>query len=123
MKLDYFVAGTNNLEAAATFYDALFEKSGPAKVATTDRMVFWMNEDFAFAVATPFDEKPATNGNGTMFGFDAGSVEEVKRLHALAIKLGGSCEGEPGPRGPRFTGYVRDLDQNKLCFHTLPEQA
>ena len=66
--------------------------------------------------AIPFDEEPATNGNGTMIGFSVGSTEEVIRLHKKAIELGGTSEGEPTQKGPRFSGYVRDLDNNKLCF-------
>lgn len=33
-----------------------------------------------------------------------------------ALALGGSLEGEPGQRGPRFSAYERDLDNNKICF-------
>ena len=80
-------------------------------------MTFWQFDDFAFAVALPFDGEAATNGNGTMIGFDVGSIEEVKRLYKKAIELGGICEGEPSQKGPRFSGYVRDLDKNKLCFY------
>jgi predicted lactoylglutathione lyase len=40
----------------------------------------------------------------------------VKRLQKKAIELGGCSEGEPNPRGPFFSAYVRDLDNNKLCF-------
>jgi len=116
MKMNYFVVGTNNLEAATKFYDSLFEQTDVNRVPSTERMTYWLGEDFAFAVAIPFDEEPATNGNGTMVGFGAGSIEEVKRLHKKVIELGGTCEGEPSQKGPRFSGYVRDLDQNKICF-------
>ena len=116
MKMNYFVVGTNNLEAATKFYDSLFEQTDVNRVPSTERMTYWLGEDFAFAVAIPFDEGPANNGNGTMVGFGAGSIDEVKRLHKLAIELGGTCEGEPTQKGPRFSGYVRDLDQNKICF-------
>jgi len=115
MKMNYFVVGTNNMEAATKFYDALFEQTGLNQVPT-DRMTYWLGEDFAFAVAIPFDKKPATNGNGTMVGFCVGSGEDVKRFHKKAIELGGTCEGEPSQKGPKFSGYVRDLDNNKLCF-------
>jgi len=104
------------MEAATQFYDSLFEKTELKKVVPTERMTYWLEEDFAFAVAIPFDENPATNGNGTMVGFSVGSAEEVKRLHKKAIELGGTCEGEPNQRGPRFSAYVRDLDKNKICF-------
>ncbi len=81
MKMDYCVVGTNNMEAAITFYDALFKHTGLTQVLSTDRMTFWQCDDFAFAIATPFNREPATNGNGTMRGFNVGSREQVKRLH------------------------------------------
>ncbi|MBK24614.1 MAG: glyoxalase [Halobacteriovorax sp.] len=117
MKISYTVLGTNNMDAAIKFYEALFEGKGKPHVFRTDRMNFWQFESFAFALAIPFDNEPATNGNGTMIGFDVETEDEVKRLHALAIELGGSCEGEPCAKGPRYSGYVRDLDNNKLCFY------
>ena len=118
MKMNYFVVGTNNLEASTKFYDLLFDQTELNQVFATERMAYWQTGDerFTFAVATPFNEKLATNGNGTMVGFSVGSTKEVQRLYNKAIELGGSCEGEPSRRGPRFSAYVRDLDQNKLCF-------
>ena len=79
MKMDYCVLGTNNIEAAINFYDSLFEQTELNRVLSTERMTFWQCEDFAFAVAIPFNEEPASNGNGTMIGFNVGSTEEVKR--------------------------------------------
>ena len=116
MKMNYFVVGTNNMEASNKFYGALFAQSGLQRISPSDRMTYWIGEDFAFATATPFDTKPATNGNGTMLGFCVETQGEVKRLYALAIELGGFCEGAPGQRGPKFSAYVRDLGGNKLCF-------
>lgn len=116
MKMNYFVVGTNDLDAARTFYDALFAQAGLHGVSASGRMTYWLGEDFAFATAIPYDTKPATNGNGTMVGFCVGSDAEVRRLHALALEIGGTCEGIPDQRGPRFSAYARDLDGNKLCF-------
>lgn len=116
MKLSYCVLGTNDLAAAKAFYTAFFAGSEVQHVADTDRMIFWQSPDFAFAVATPFDEQVATHGNGTMIGFDLGSQEAVDTLHQKALELGGACAGKPGPRGPRYSAYVRDLDRNKLCL-------
>lgn len=116
MNMNYFVVGTNDMDAARTFYSALFAQSGLRCVSPSDRMTYWLSEDFAFAAAIPFDTKPATNGNGTMVGFSVGTKDDVKRLHALAIELGGSCEGAPGQRGQKYSAYVRDIDGNKLCL-------
>jgi len=117
MKMNYFVFGTNNMEAAVKFYDALFEHTEMRQTFATERMTFWQgeDEDAAFAVAIPFDQNSATNGNGTMLGFSLDSEDEVTRLYNKAIELGGSCEGKPGQRGPRFSAYVRDLDNNKIA--------
>ena len=116
MKMTYFVLGTSNMEASVKFYDSLFEQEKLNKVTASERMTYWLGEDFAFAIAIPFDEEPASHGNGTMIGFDVGSIQDVKRLHKKAIALGGTCEGEPCQKGPRFSGYVRDLDKNKICL-------
>ena len=118
MKMNYFVLGTNNMEASIKFYDSLFEQTELNQVLSTERMTFWQGEDSdsTFAIASPFNEEPASNGNGTMIGFGVGSTEEVKRLNKKAIELGGTCEGEPNQRGPKFSAYVRDLDKNKIAF-------
>ncbi|WP_380057780.1 VOC family protein [Falsihalocynthiibacter sp. SS001] len=116
MRMNYFVVGTNDMDASKAFYDALFAQSELQHVSPSERMAYWIGEDFAFATATPFDAKPATVGNGTMVGFCVGDSEDVKRFFRLAIDLGGTSEGEPNQRGPRFSAYVRDLDGNKLCF-------
>lgn len=67
--MNYFVFGTNNMDAATEFYDALFERANLNKVVPSERMTYWLGSDFAFAVAIPFDENAARNGNGTMVGF------------------------------------------------------
>jgi predicted lactoylglutathione lyase len=116
MKMNYFVVGTNDMRASRTFYDALFEGAGLQSISPSERMTYWIGEDFAFAVARPFDKTPATHGNGTMVGFCARAKEDVERMHGLALELGGTCEGAPNQRGPKFSAYVRDLDGNKLCL-------
>ncbi|MEM8728480.1 MAG: VOC family protein [Pseudomonadota bacterium] len=116
MKMNYFVVGTNDMNAATGFYAGLFEQLQLNRVSPTHRMTYWLGDDFAFAVAIPFDTEPATNGNGTMVGFTVGSREEVRRLYNRALELGGTCAGTPDERGARFSAYVRDLDNNKLCL-------
>jgi hypothetical protein len=49
----------------------------------------WGNEnhpddEFSFCICPPFDQQPATAGNGTMFAFRADSAEIVRRFHAAA---------------------------------------
>ena len=116
MKMNYCVVGTNDMNATTRFYDALFEGLGLHRVKPSERMTYWLGEDFAFAAATPFDGEEATDGNGTMVGFSLGSPKEVQRVHQLALDLGGTSDGAPGQRGPRYSAYLRDLDRNKICL-------
>ena len=106
MKMNYFVFGTNNMQKATKFYDAIFEGSEVKKMHDEGRMTLWGSEDFMFALAEPFDENDATVGNGTMVGISLGSVSEVERLHKKALELGGSDEGEPRVRSGKHSAYV-----------------
>lgn len=72
-----------------------------------------------FLIGKPYDGLPAHPGNGQMVALLAASREAVDRVHAMALSLGGSCEGPPGLRPhyhPNYYGgYFRDVDGNKLC--------
>ena len=96
------------MQAAVNFYNSLFEKAKPLQVLESGRMTFWQFDHFG--------EEEATNGNGTIIGFDVGSAEAAKQFCKQAIALGGSCAGEHSQKGPRFSGYVSNLDNNKLGF-------
>ena len=115
----YVTLGSNDLERAVAFYDALLAELGAKQVMNDGRIVIWSKEPGApmLAVGTPHDERPATVGNGVMVALGAGSKEMARQLHAKALELGGSDEGPPGPRGDAgfYGGYFRDLDGNKLC--------
>ncbi|WP_444924882.1 VOC family protein [Microbulbifer sp. DLAB2-AF] len=116
MKMNYVVLGSNDLEASIRFYNSLFEDTGFEQLFSNERMTFWRYKEFTFSVAEPFDGEEATNGNGTMIGFNAEAKKEVVRLYDKAVELGGTCAGKPAQRGLKFAAYVRDLDGNKICF-------
>ncbi|MCQ4160469.1 VOC family protein [Roseomonas sp. GC11] len=71
-------------------------------------------------ITPPFDGQPPNPGNGPMLALLAPDRATVRQCHALALEMGGRCEGAPGPRShyhPSYYGaYVRDPDGNKLCF-------
>lgn len=58
-------------------------------------------------------------GNGQMVALLAGSRAQVDEAHALALRLGGRCEGPPGLRpeyhANYYGAYFRDTEGNKLC--------
>ena len=112
----YATIGTNNLDKARGFYDAVAGALGGKRTMAFDRMQFYGGEGPAMlAVCKPYDGEPASAGNGSMFGLHAASREAADAAHAAAIAAGGTCEGPPGQRMDGFYGaYFRDLDGNKL---------
>ena len=109
--------GTNDLERAAKFYDALLAELGAKRIMEYDRGIAWGTSPAApgLGVTKPYDGKTATVGNGNMVALAASSKQQVDDVYAKAIALGGKDEGKPGPRGDGFyAGYFRDLDGNKL---------
>ncbi|MEP6548110.1 MAG: VOC family protein [Gammaproteobacteria bacterium] len=117
--IGYVTIGTNDLPRAAKFYDALLGEVGAKRMMENEQFIAWSVRQNApgLGVTKPFDQKPATVGNGVMVALEAGSAAQVDALHRRAIQLGAKDEGAPGPRGAGFyAGYFRDLDGNKLNF-------
>lgn len=118
--IGYVTLGTNDLPKAVAFYDKLLAALGAKRMYETDRYVAYgtSEESSGLGITKPFDGKPATRGNGTMVALQVDSKTKVDAIHKLAIELGGTDEGNPGPRGDGFyAAYFRDLDGNKLnCF-------
>ncbi|MCZ6888395.1 MAG: VOC family protein [Gammaproteobacteria bacterium] len=117
MTIGYVTLGTNDLDKAGAFYDQLLGEVGAKRVMTNERMVMWGTgrDQPMLAVCKPHNEQIATVGNGVMVALNVDSTDKVDAVYAKAIELGGTDEGEPGPRSESFYGgYFRDLDGNKL---------
>ncbi|MAY63082.1 MAG: lactoylglutathione lyase [Rhizobiales bacterium] len=119
--ISHITLGTNDPERAGRFYDEVLGALG------FDRLPKPPGKPPAYEkgggmptiyLYTPEDGRPATWGNGTHVAFVADTKEAVHAFHDAALKLGGMCEGEPGPRphyGENYyAAYVRDPDGNKL---------
>jgi len=116
--IGYTIVGTNDLERAGGFYDALFAGLGAVRyLEDPGRFVAWAvaPDQPAFSVSVPYDGEPACVGNGTMIALIVDSNGKVDEIYAKALALGAQDEGAPGIRLPGFyAGYFRDLDGNKL---------
>jgi catechol 2,3-dioxygenase-like lactoylglutathione lyase family enzyme len=117
-QIGYICIGTNNFDKATAFYDALLADAGGKRIMPTPPgMLYGIGKGAMLMVCRPYDGQPATFGNGGMIAIQVDSKEQVAALHAKALALGGTCEGEPGPRGSFGDfSYARDLDGNKLAF-------
>ncbi len=113
--------GTNDLERAEGFYDAVLATLGQTRRA--DPPAGWAGwgpgDATGFWICAPYDGQPASVGNGTMYSFAARNAAEVRAFHRAALGQGGRDEGGPGTRDrydPKFyVAYVRDLDGHKIC--------
>lgn len=120
--LAYTTLGTKDLARAAGFYDNVLAELGAKRFMEEDSFIAWGNsqEGAGLGITYPFDKNPATVGNGTMVALNATSREQVDRVYAKAIELGGTDEGAPGQRYPGFYAcYFRDLDGNKLSVFCM----
>lgn len=122
--LGYATVGTNDIDRARAFYDALLAEIGGRRVMQFPENGFTMygtgGRAPGLAVTRPYDGGEARPGNGTMAALAVDSRAKVDRLHTRALALGGADEGGPGLRTPEgdrafYGAYFRDLDGNKLC--------
>ncbi|APX12766.1 VOC family protein [Tateyamaria omphalii] len=123
--IGYTIVGTKDLTRAKAFYAPLFKHMGMPLCFEDAQVASWGKRDDEtmprFFVCYPFDDQPATVGNGTMTAFRLKTASDVDTLHDLAMQGGGTDEGKPGFRpeayGDEFyVAYVRDPDGNKLAF-------
>ncbi|MFK7841825.1 MAG: VOC family protein [Sphingorhabdus sp.] len=116
--IGYVTVGTNDLEKAAKFYDAIGKEMGVGRMMDSDQFIAWgeMGGAAGIAASKPFDGQAASVGNGVMVAIEAKDNDQVQRLYDIALTHGGSDEGAPGPRGEGgfYAGYFRDPDGNKL---------
>lgn len=131
--ISYVTVGADDIAKAERFYSAFLPALGY-------RMDYYQGDlsfvlpvaDGAkpqpdFYVKKPFNDAPASAGNGTMVAFEAQSQAQVRALHAAALSCGGSNEGAPGFRadyGANFyVGYLRDPQGNKIAlFSSNPDE-
>jgi predicted lactoylglutathione lyase len=116
----FITLGTNNLKNSRIFYDDLLQSINIKNVLETDRYIGYAKNSslnkVEFYLMLPHNKQTATFGNGTMVTFSISSKEGVDMFYDLALKLGGTDEGLPGPRQDKdYYAYFRDLDGNKIC--------
>ena len=122
----HIMIGTNDLDKAKSFYDALLGTLGVPAGRVDRHRIFWRTKTGTFSVTKPIDGKAATFANGGTIGFAAASQAEADAFHAAGLAHGATaCEDPPGIRegtGVKlYIAYLRDPDGNKLCaLHRVP---
>ena len=126
----HMMVGSNDLDRAKRFYDALFTALG-GRAGSFDPAgrVLYLHNGAVFLVTKPIDGQPATVSNGSTIGFNVDSPEQADAWHKAGVEAGGEAiEEPPGERKNAsmtlYLAYLRDPDGNKLCaLHRVPPQV
>ena len=121
--IGYITLGTNDLEKARAYYDALLGSIGAKRLMELPQGFTLYGTGWGrpgIAITPPYNGEPAVPGNGNMVAIVMDSRDKVDVFHAKALELGGSDEGAPGLRGPDgpqafYGAYFRDPEGNKIC--------
>ena len=123
----HLMIGTNNLDKAKAFYDAVLGTLAVPAGFVDRRRIFWRTPTGVFSTSLPIDGQPASVGNGSTVGFACQSSDQVDAWHAAGVANGGTpCEDPPGVRegagGRMYLAYLRDPDGNKICaLYRMPK--
>lgn len=120
--IGYVLFGTNDIDKSLEFYDQLLEPVNLKRGPHTDRVHLYTDGNGPmFGVCTPADGGVATNGNGTMVAINVLSTEKVDYMRSLSKELNAPYVSEINeePTAGFYGVYVRDLDNNKICFFKM----
>ena len=76
----HVMIGTNNLEKAKAFYDALLGTLGVRPAKVDGHRIFYITKTGVFSVSKPINGEPATPANGGTIGFAAEFARAGRRL-------------------------------------------
>jgi len=122
--IGYVTLGTNDLDKARTYYDALLGELGAKHLMELEENGFTLyGIDMAtpaIAITKPDKGQAGEHGNGNMIALQMQERGQDDRRYEKALEMGGSDEGAPGLRGDEgpmafYAAYFRDPDGNKLC--------
>ena len=123
----YVTLGVDDIALAERFYGAFLPKLGYRLETKSDGFSCTLpqtsdqqSEPVDLYIKRPFDQQPASNGNGTMLAFRVSTQALLHELHAAAVANGGRNEGAPGFRADYSAGfyvaYLRDPQGNKIAL-------
>ena len=116
--------GVSDFDRALHFYQSLMECLGhPQRFCERSRpWAGWQTSAEQarplFLIGSPYNQQDHAVGNGQMVAFMVNTRAAVDEVYALALSLGGTCEGAPGLRpeyhAQYYGAYFRDPDGNKI---------
>lgn len=123
--INHLSIGTNDFEHAVAFYDVVLATIGASRQHEIPDIAVAYGKYFPeFWVQRPLNQEKATAGNGIHIAFLAPNPVAVDAFYQAGIRMGGTSDGEPGPRpeyGPGYYGgFLFDLDGHKIEANVIP---
>jgi catechol 2,3-dioxygenase-like lactoylglutathione lyase family enzyme len=116
--INHVSLGTNDIDRARRFYDAIFELLGLRLLRCDQTGAHYGTGEILFSLVVPTNRQPATAGNGAHIAFQARSRKMVNDFYERALSHGGSSDGAPGIRpeydAHYYGAFVLDPDGNKI---------
>ena len=84
----HVMIGTNDLDRAKTFYDALLGTLGVPPAMVDGNRIFYFANGGIFSVSLPINGQPATAANGGTVGFACSSPAQADAWHAAGVANG-----------------------------------
>ena len=108
--ISYVTLGTNDLDRAAKYYDALLGELGAKRMMENERIILWGTPGAPMlAVCKPFDGSSASVGNGVMVALSASNAEQVKALYDRPSNLA----------APDGVAYAR-MEEGRIQWGSFP---
>lgn len=123
--IDHVSVPVRDLVASTAFYLRVLAPLGYEKLIERPGTVgfgkkypeFWLNDRPGMVVAP--------SNPGAHVALRASSEAAVRAFHAAALEMGGTSDGDPGPRQAAMTTYfgafMRDPDGNKIEAVSFPK--
>ena len=88
--IGYVTLGTNDVDRAIAFYDAVFQPMEAKRFAINERITLWSRAkgEPMLGISIPFDGEAATSGNGTMVAVNVGDKAMVDSVYGRLKQAG-----------------------------------
>jgi catechol 2,3-dioxygenase-like lactoylglutathione lyase family enzyme len=96
--LHHLSIAVSDLDRASAFYDAVLKPLGYTQVFADDEAVGYGYEGGDDKLCLKRVTKVMVPGEGFHLAFAATEPDQVHEFHTAALRLGGRCNGAPGPR-------------------------
>lgn len=122
--IDHVSVPVRDLSASVAFYARVLAPLGYTKLVERPATVGFGKKYPEFWVNLRADMAASPSDSGAHVALRAAGEDAVRAFHAAALEMGGTSDGDPGPRqaamATYFGAFIVDLDGNKIEAVSFP---